>query len=258
MNEVMVVQKTESANAIIPASPAQRFEMFDKYAEVFAKSQLFGVKTKEQALALMLVADSEGRHPATVARDYHIIQGRPTLKADVVLARFQEAGGSVEWHEYTDTKVSGTFKHPQGGSIKITWDMAKAQKAGLTGKDVWKGYPAAMLRSRCISEGIRTVYPGVFCGFHETTEAADIPAPAQLAEPAAQPTPTSAQIAEPAADPSPVKRGRPAKTAPTKTTAEVVPNPDPEPEPEAAGPAPTTPAPAAAPVATASPKRLLF
>jgi peptidyl-prolyl cis-trans isomerase C len=65
----------------------------------------------------MAVAQAEGLHPATAARDFHIIQGRPALKADAMLARFQQAGGTVNWEEYTDAKVTGRFTHPNGGSL---------------------------------------------------------------------------------------------------------------------------------------------
>ena len=85
----------------------------ERMAKAIAESGLFGMKTKDQALALMIVAAAENRHPGSVATEYHIIQGRPALKADAMLARFQQAGGVVEWQEYTDTKVGGLFSHPQ-------------------------------------------------------------------------------------------------------------------------------------------------
>ena len=143
-------------------------------AAAIAKSGLFGMKTPEQALALMLIAQAEGMHPAIAARDYHVIQGRPALKADALLARFQTAGGKVEWHEYTDAKVEATFSHPQGGSVRIDWDMARAKAAGLTGKDNWQKYPRQMLRARVISEGIRTVYPGCSVGIYTVEEVQDM------------------------------------------------------------------------------------
>lgn len=146
----------------------------ERMADCIAKSGLFGVKTQVQALALMLLAQSEGLHPVTAARDYHVIQGRPTLKADTMLARFQAAGGKIEWHDYTDTIVSGTFSHPAGGKVKIEWTLDQAKSAGLTGKDVWKQYPRAMLRARVISEGIRTVYPLVLSGMYTPEEVRDI------------------------------------------------------------------------------------
>jgi hypothetical protein len=142
-------------------------------ANAVAKSGLFGVKTPEQAMALMLIAQAEGNHPAIAARDYHVIQGRPALKADAMLARFQQAGGKVNWDTYTDTEVKATFSHPSGGSITLSWTIDQARKIGIAGKDNWKNYPRAMLRARVISEGIRTVYPGCVVGVYTPEEVQD-------------------------------------------------------------------------------------
>jgi hypothetical protein len=133
----------------------------------------------------MLIAQAEGRHPASAAIDYNIIQNKPSLKADTMLARFQGAGGCVAWQEYTDTRVVGTFKHPQGGSVTIDWDMERAKRAGLGTKENWKTYPRAMLRARVISEGIRTVYPSVLCGMYTPEEVMDF-------DPAEEPVTTAA------------------------------------------------------------------
>ena len=158
------------------------YQDIEKMGERIAASGLFGIKTVEQAVALMLVAQAEGAHPAQAARDYHVIQGRPALKADAMLARFQAAGGVVKWTSYTDKKVAGLFSHPQGGELEIEWTMDRAKAAGLTGKQTWKQYPRAMLRSRVISEGIRTVYPGVAVGIYTPEEVNDFDAAPVKAE----------------------------------------------------------------------------
>jgi len=143
-------------------------------AEAFAKSGLFGIKTKEQAIALMAICEAEGLHPARAAQEYHIIQGRPTLKADAMLARFQSSGGKVEWREYTDERVTGVFSHPQGGSVTLSWEIAQAKRIGLYKQGSgWEKYPRAMLRARVISEGIRTVYPGCIAGTYTPEEVQD-------------------------------------------------------------------------------------
>lgn len=142
-------------------------------AGALAKSGLFGVKTADQALALMIVAQAEGRHPGSVASDYHIIQGRASLKSDAMLARFQQAGGRVEWHDHSNEKVSATFSHAQGGSLRIDWDMARAKSAGLGTKDNWRQYPRQMLRARVISEGVRAVFPAVLNGMYAPEEVQD-------------------------------------------------------------------------------------
>jgi hypothetical protein len=159
-----------------PAPPAVPFSDIERMAVAFAKSGLFGIKTAEQGVALMLIAQAEGLHPAVAARDYHVIQGRPALKADAMLARFQAAGGKVNWDVYTDTEVKACFSHPAGGSATVSWTISQAKNAGLCGKDVWRQYPRAMLRARVISEGIRTVYPGVSVGVYTPEELADFDA----------------------------------------------------------------------------------
>jgi hypothetical protein len=125
----------------------------------------------------MIVATAEGRHPGSVASDYHIIQGRASLKADSMLARFQQSGGRVEWHDHTNEKVSATFTHPAGGSLRIDWDMARAKAAGLGGKDNWRSYPRQMLRARVISEGVRATFPAVLNGMYTPEEVGEFDAP---------------------------------------------------------------------------------
>lgn len=155
-----------------------------KMAEAIAGSGLFGLKTPQQALALGLLCQAEGRHPAEAARDYHVIQGRPTLKADTMLARFQSAGGRVEWPVYTDRKVVGVFSHPSGGTLTLDWDWERAKSAGLASRDTWKQYPRQMLRARVISEAIRTILPGVLSGCYLPDELPEMPLTATVtAEP---------------------------------------------------------------------------
>ena len=160
-------------NNLVPLNDIQQM------AEVAAKSKMFGFKSPDEAMAIMLLCQAENLHPAIAMRDFHVIQGRPALKADAMLARFQAAGGSVKWEEYSDERVSGNFSHPSGGSVTVTWTFEMARKIGLTGKDNWKNYARAMLRARCISEGVRTVYPGCVTGLYtpEEVEAFKTPSP---------------------------------------------------------------------------------
>lgn len=193
-------------NQLIPTQDIQTMAL------AVAKSGLFGMKTPEQAMALMLVAQSEGLHPARAAMEYHVIQGRPALKADAMLARFQAAGGKVEWKSYTDDKVCGVFSHPQGGSIEVDWTIDRAKAAGVYGKNpTWKSYPRAMLRARCISEGIRTVFPGVSVGIYTPEEVADFePQPERDVTPPATPDKAKEGIAKAKAAIAPKKAAAPA------------------------------------------------
>lgn len=161
-------------NAIVPITPQFNVSDMERIARAFAASKLFGVQNADQALALCLVAQAEGRHPATAAQDYSIIQGRPSKKADAMLRDFIANSGKVEWHTLDDTMADATFSHPQGGSVRISWDMKRAQQAQLGGNAMYKKYPRQMLRSRTVSEGVRTVCPGATSGMYVPEEVQDI------------------------------------------------------------------------------------
>jgi hypothetical protein len=145
-------------------------------AQSVAKSRLFGLD-EAQAFTLMLLAQSEGIHPIKAVQRYHVIQGRPAMKADAMLADFQKAGGSVEWLTESDDreKCEAVFRHakhaPQGKTIRFGLNDAKA--AGLANKDTWKAYPSAMMRARVVSIGIRMIMPGIVAGLYTPEEIAD-------------------------------------------------------------------------------------
>jgi hypothetical protein len=150
------------------------FADIKQMAIAVANSGLFGMKKPEEALSLMLLAQAEGMHPITAARDYDIIQGRPAKKSEAMLRDFMKAGGKVEWHSIDDTGGDATFSHPVGGTVRITWDKNRAIAAELWGKAMWKKYPRQMFRSRVVSEGVRTVFPGATSGLYEVGEVQDM------------------------------------------------------------------------------------
>ena len=152
------------ANDLVP------MDQLERMATVFAKSGMFGAKTPEQAMALLLLAQAEGVHPAVAMKDFDVIQGRPAKKAEAMLRSFIAAGGKVEWHAMTDDLADATFSHESGGSARISWDMARAKKAGLTGKDMYTKYPRQMLANRVISEGCRRIYPASTSGLYVPEE----------------------------------------------------------------------------------------
>jgi hypothetical protein len=145
----------------------------EKMAIAIAKSNLFGMKKPEEVMALMAISQAEGRHPALAARDYDIIQGKPSKKSEAMMRDFLTNQGKITWHTLSDTIADATFSHPAGGEVRITWDLERAKIAGLGGKDMWKKYPRQMLRARVISEGVRTVCPMATSGMYVPEEVRD-------------------------------------------------------------------------------------
>jgi hypothetical protein len=159
---------------------AVSFDDITRMGEHIAKSRLFGMQTPDQAIALLLIAHAEGKHPALAARDYDIIANKPAKKAEAMQRDFLLAGGKIKWKELSDEAAEAEFSHDAGGTVTIRWDMKRAQTAGLGGKDMWKKFPRQMLRARCISEGVRTVFPLATSGLYAVEEVSDFqPAPMQ-------------------------------------------------------------------------------
>lgn len=155
------------SNELVPLKDQQMM------AEAIVKSGFYGFKDINQVMAVMVVAQAENKHPGTVVQEYDIIQGRPALKSQAILARFQQAGGKIEYHTYADDKVEMTFSHPAGGSLKLSWTIKQAHEIGLASKDNWKKYPRAMLKARVVSEGVRAVYPACILGHYAVEEVQD-------------------------------------------------------------------------------------
>lgn len=210
-------------------------EQVETMANAVAQSGLFGFKSAAQAFALMCVAQADGIPPIKAVQQYHIIEGKPALKSEAMLARFQAAGGKIRWTERTAQRVSLWLSHPQSGELEVSWDMERAKAAGLAGKNQWRSYPMQMMSARCISEGVRALCPACLGGFYTPEEERDMaknePQPAPAPTPKAPETPKAAKP----------KAAKKAETAETAVEAEVVPESpaeSPAPQPGQAQPAP--------------------
>ena len=141
---------------------------------IMMRSGFYGYKKPEEAMALMLQAQADGIHPAMAVQQYHVINGRPTLKSQAMQARFQAAGGKTKWIKRSATECSIHVSHPEGGELDVTWTIDRAKKAGLLNNPTWNKYPEAMLSARCISEAVRYVYPLCLGGLYTPEEAEDM------------------------------------------------------------------------------------
>jgi hypothetical protein len=146
--------------------PRHNFESMSQIAEVVSKSGLFGRMTETQVLTLMMLCESEGIHPIKALQLYDIIEGKPSLKAVALLARFLESGGQVEWHEQSNTAAEATFMHPKTcpKGVTVRYTIEDAKLAALANKDNWKKNPADMLVARVCSRGAKRANPACILG----------------------------------------------------------------------------------------------
>jgi hypothetical protein len=139
-----------------------------------------------QALAVILAGQELGLPPMQSLRQIHIVEGKPTLSAELMLSQFKKRGGRAKWLETTDAKAVLWLRHPNGDEHTQTWSIEDAKRAGLVGKDNWRKYPADMIRARCASAGLRCI--GEATGFYDPDEMGMDVAPVAALE-AAEPGP---------------------------------------------------------------------
>jgi len=148
------------------------------------KSGIFVLDKPEQGEILAMQCMVEKKSPLELARTYHFIQGQLAIRSDALLAKFHQAGGSVDWTERTDEKVKATFR--KGTSFAdIVADLKEYVGNGTAlGKDKqlkdnWKKWPRRMLTARAISEGVRLIAPECCFGTY-TVEELDAPSSVRI------------------------------------------------------------------------------
>lgn len=101
----------------------------------------------------------------------HVIDGKPCASSGLISGLVRRAGHRlrVSGDEKTATCIIIRADDPDY-KFEFTWTIARAQQAGLTGKQVWKNYPAAMLMARAITEAARAACQDVLYGLAYTPE----------------------------------------------------------------------------------------
>lgn len=155
-------------------------ENIQKMGLSFAKSGILGITTEAQGQIMAMTCIVEGITPVEFSRRYHIVEGRLSMKADAMLARYQELGGKVVWLETTDKTCRARWIY-NGNDIEISFTIEDAHRACLCGRDGamkenqknpgnWQKYPDAMLRARCQTKAIRMLAPQVNAGIYSPEE----------------------------------------------------------------------------------------
>lgn len=91
-------------------SAIQTYEQMEAASVKLAASKLMGEKTTpEMVFGLMLLCQCEGLNPIAAMKRYHIVEGRPSMRADAMQAEFIAKGGGILFHVRTDQMVAATL-----------------------------------------------------------------------------------------------------------------------------------------------------
>ena len=146
--------------------------------EMIAGSGMFGCTKTEQGMVLAMQCLAEGKPPLELAKTYHIIEGKLTMRADAMLGRYLTSGGKVKWTERSDKRVAATWIC-DGNEVEIAVTIEEMTKNGVALgnngklKTNWQRFPRQMLPARNVSEAVRLLMPQIVSGIYTPEEVAD-------------------------------------------------------------------------------------
>jgi hypothetical protein len=143
---------------IQPNNPVQ-WDQELRGAQYLLKSGLVpaDIRTPEAAMFIILTGRDLGMSPVQSLRSIRVIKGKVEVAADAQLGKFHSAGGRSRFIELTNTtaRLELTAAWLTAPHVE-TFTAEDAKVAGLTG-DNWRKFPKAMLRSRAITAGLKSI-----------------------------------------------------------------------------------------------------
>ena len=152
-----------------------------QYAKALADSGLLPKQYQNwpaNVLWAMEYGEMLGLSPMAAITGVHVIEGKPSASAGLISALVRRAGHKLR---VTGDSKKATCQIVRADdpdfTFEVTWtlkrnsdDNPSAEEAGLLNKSTWKNYPAAMLKSRAITQCARDACEEALFGLHYTPE----------------------------------------------------------------------------------------
>lgn len=162
-----------AGNALLP--DAQSWKTMLDMAETLVKSGMLPahIKTPQAAVAIIQKGLELGVPPMYALSNIVHIQGKPTANSELMLALIYRDHGDAAVGFQESTADHCTVAYRRRGWAQpglFTFTMKEAEAAGLLKNQVWRSYPAAMLRARAISAVARMAFPDSIGGMYTPEE----------------------------------------------------------------------------------------
>lgn len=143
-----------------------------KDGEVATTSRLLPrhIQTPQQYAVIVAAGNEIGYGPMESVRNLFLVQGMLTESAGSQFSRFKRDGGRGEFIELNEERAVLNLVHPNGDKHQETYTLKDAEAAGLKKNDNWKKNPKAMLRSRAITAGLKSLGWSGATGIYDPSE----------------------------------------------------------------------------------------
>lgn len=129
------------------------------------------IKTSAQAVAIILAGRELGIGPWQAVQTINVIQGKPTVSPQLMLALINQSGQLEDIAIDGDGKGCIVMMKRKGRQPHTeTFTFEDATKLGLSSKDNYRKQPAIMLRWRAVAACARVVFPDVILGLYTPDE----------------------------------------------------------------------------------------
>jgi hypothetical protein len=151
------------------------------FAEHLAQSGLLPAQYRQypaNVLWAMEYGDMLGLSTMAAITGVHVIEGKPSASAGLISALVRRAGHKLRVRGNSKTATCTIIRADDPDYVfEVTWtlrsnkdDNPSAEEAQLLGKQVWRNYPASMLKSRAITQCARDACEEAMFGLHYTPE----------------------------------------------------------------------------------------
>lgn len=147
--------------ALVPRDTNEAFQLATR---AIASGLFAQLRKPEEALVILMMGAELGLGPMQALRSIYVVNGKPVLSADLLVALVRRSGECASWRVVESTDQRCEIRTTRKGETQeevCVWTMERAIKAGVTNKPTWKNFPAQMLKARAAAELARQVYPDV-------------------------------------------------------------------------------------------------
>jgi len=179
----------------VVSQPEQSFESLIIMGDALQKTGFLPshIRNGVSFAAIVLMGRELGMGTMAACRKLQVIKGTVTERADSQLARFKSCGGKSQFQKLTATEAVIWLRHPNGAEHTETFTFEDAKRAGLASNDNYAKHPKAMLRSRAITAGLKSIGWEGAVGIYDPDEITDTESPATVERAHAPATAVKAQ-----------------------------------------------------------------
>lgn len=179
--EAEIVRENAAVAVRSPMNLAKSIPAKLEYARALADSGLLPAQFRRQpgnVLYAVEYGEMLGLSPMAAITGIHVIEGKPSASAGLISALVRRAGHKLRVKGNAKSATCQITRCDDPDYVfEVTWtlkrnadDNPSAEEAQLLGKQVWKNYPASMLKSRAITQCARDACEEALFGLHYTAE----------------------------------------------------------------------------------------